>query len=140
TKFGKFVFPMLVKPLTSALETVIYKAYYDKSKITNEMKNDYKKALKVRDWDKGLYYLSTSPNNVDIEPLTKDFNIPTLVIFGSNVEIVSKYSVVNFSSKPKNVKIVEISECGHIPHEEKGNDFINSLIALRSLNLFFYAL
>jgi pimeloyl-ACP methyl ester carboxylesterase len=128
TKVGKFLFPLLVKPLTYSLEKLIYKAYYDKTIITEELKKKYKRALLVKDWEKGLYYLITASNYVNYDELIQNYHIKTLIIVGSKDEIVPKEKVLSFASKLKEVEIIEIDNCGHIPHEEKLKEFLDSII------------
>jgi pimeloyl-ACP methyl ester carboxylesterase len=133
---GKFLFPLLLKPITSSLEGVIDKAYFDKLKITPQMKENYLKTLKVKDWDKGLYYLSIADNTFDGEEGLSKISIPTLVITGANDEIVSPTLSKKVSGLIPKSQFAVIENCGHIPHEEKPLEFVEKVLNfLRVLNI-----
>ncbi len=132
----KFLFPAFAKILVRSLEGVIDKAYFDKSKITSHMKENYLKTLKVKDWDKGLYYLAIADNTLDIESSLSRIPTPTLVITGMQDEIVDPKLSKKVSESIPNAQLVEIENCGHIPHEEKPLEFVESVLNfLRVLNI-----
>jgi pimeloyl-ACP methyl ester carboxylesterase len=126
--FGKIILPLVIKPITLSLKSAINKAYFDKSKITEDMRKNYLKALSIENWDKGLYYLLIADNSIDIESGLSDIHIPTLVIAGANDGIIDSTSIKKVAGKIPNSKFVEIKECGHIPHEEKPLEFLQSVL------------
>jgi len=50
----------------SSLEKILYKAWYDKGKLTQQVIDGYKYPLNNRDWDKGLYWVMKYRRTVDI--------------------------------------------------------------------------
>ncbi|MGC8721139.1 MAG: alpha/beta fold hydrolase [Caldisericaceae bacterium] len=133
---GKIIFLLIIKPITLSLESAISKAYFDKSKITRKLRKSYLQALTVTDWDKGLYYLLIADNSVDIKSGLSNISIPTLVIAGANDKIVDPASIRKVAVKIPSSQYVEIEECGHLPHEEKPGEFLQSVLNfLRSANI-----
>jgi pimeloyl-ACP methyl ester carboxylesterase len=133
---GKIIFLLIIKPITLSFESAISKAYFDKSKITRKMRKSYLQTLTVTDWDKGLYYLFIADNSVDIKSGLSNISIPTLVIAGANDEIVDPASIREVAVKIPSSQYVEIEECGHLPHEEKPGEFLQSVLNfLRSANI-----
>ncbi|MGC9001226.1 alpha/beta fold hydrolase [Caldisericum sp.] len=133
---GKIIFLLIIKPITLSFKSAISKAYFDKSKITRKMRKSYLQTLTVTDWDKGLYYLFIADNSVDIKSGLSNISIPTLVIAGANDEIVDPASIREVAVKIPSSQYVEIEECGHLPHEEKPGEFLQSVLNyLRSANI-----
>jgi pimeloyl-ACP methyl ester carboxylesterase len=124
---GKFLFPLLVKPMVKSLESVIYKAYYDPSNITDEVLAGYKKSLEVQNWDKGFYEILIADNRADFIGKISEINIPVLVITGKNDTIIPEVNAVKLSSMLKDSRLIVIDYCGHIPHEEKPEVFIHAV-------------
>jgi len=124
---GKFLFPLLVKTMVKSLESVIYKAFYDPSKVTADVLEGYKKFLEVTNWDKGLYEILIADNNIDFLDKLSEINIPVLVVTGKNDIIVPEANSQKLNSILKNSRLVIVDSCGHIPHEEKPDVFVDAV-------------
>lgn len=125
---GRALFTILTYPMLLSLRGVIKKAFYDDTKVTQEKTKLYEKALKVRNWDYGLYRIVVADNSVDYLNKLNSIEVPVLVITGKNDAIVKPEIAEKISSTIKNSSLVEIEECGHIPHEEAPNIFVDAVI------------
>ena len=124
---GRFLFTLFVKPLTKSLESVIYKAFYDPSKVTADVLEGYKKSLEVTNWDKGLYEILIADNRIDFLDKISEINIPVLVVTGKNDRIVPEDDSQKINSILKNSRLILVDGCGHIPHEEKPDVFVDAV-------------
>uniref|UniRef100_A0A9I9DT51 AB hydrolase-1 domain-containing protein n=1 Tax=Cucumis melo TaxID=3656 RepID=A0A9I9DT51_CUCME len=136
----------LVRPLlrTEITQVVNRRAWYDATKLTTEVLNLYKfyyepnsgsihpyplitanmKALCVEGWDEALHEIARlsyetvlSPQNA--EALLKSLEeMPVLVVGGVEDALVSLKSSQVMASKLPNSRLITISGCGHLPHEE----------------------
>ncbi|XP_023548682.1 uncharacterized protein LOC111807268 isoform X1 [Cucurbita pepo subsp. pepo] len=116
----------LVRPLlrTEITQVVNRRAWYDATKLTSEVLNLYKKALCVEGWDEALHEIARlshetvlSPQNA--EALVKSLEeMPVLVVGGVEDALVSLNSSQVMASKLPNSRLITISGCGHLPHEE----------------------
>ncbi|XP_023004191.1 uncharacterized protein LOC111497593 [Cucurbita maxima] len=116
----------LVRPLlrTEITQVVNRRAWYDATKLTTEVLNLYKKALCVEGWDEALHEIARlsyetllTPQNV--EALVKSVEeMPVLVVGGVEDALVSLNSSRVMASKLPNSRLITISGCGHLPHEE----------------------
>lgn len=116
----------LVRPLlrTEITQVVNRRAWYDATKLTTEVLNLYKKALCVEGWDEALHEIARlsyetvlSPQNA--EALVKSLEeMPVLVVGGVEDALVSLKSSQVMASKLPNSRLITISGCGHLPHEE----------------------
>ncbi|KAK7349151.1 hypothetical protein VNO77_06293 [Canavalia gladiata] len=116
----------LVRPLlrTEVTQVVNRRAWYDSTKLTPEVLTLYKAPLSVEGWEEALHEIGKlsseailSANNA--ESLLKAIeDIPVLVIAGAEDSLVSLKSCQAMASKLVNSRLVAISGCGHLPHEE----------------------
>lgn len=123
TKLGK---KHLVRPLlrTEITQVVNRRAWYDTTKLTTEVLSLYKAPLCVEGWDEALheigrvsYEMVLSLQNA-ASLLKAVENLPVLVIAGAEDALVSLKSSQAMASKLVNSRLVAISGCGHLPHEE----------------------
>ena len=105
------------------------KSWYDKNLITENDFIEYQKATEVIDWEKGFYEFI---KYLKYEDLTKKFDkikIPVLVITGSDDLIVPTQDSIKLSENIKNSTLKIIDECGHLPQEEKPEEFLETVLS-----------
>ncbi|XP_047166514.1 uncharacterized protein LOC124835593 [Vigna umbellata] len=116
----------LVRPLlrTEITQVVNRRAWYDPTKMTQEVLTLYKAPLFVEGWDEALHEIGklsseTILSTKNAESLLQAVgDIPVLVIAGSEDSLVSLKSCQAMASKLVNSRLVAVSGCGHLPHEE----------------------
>lgn len=116
----------LVRPLlrTEITQVINRHAWYDATKLTPEVTNLYKAPLFVEGWDEALHEIGRlsfatvlSPQNAAaLLKSVEDF--PILVVAGAEDALVPLKSSQAMASKFVNSRLVAISSCGHLPHEE----------------------
>lgn len=122
--------PLVVRGLLGRLEQVLYRAWYNRSKLVDRIVEGYKYPLRARDWDKGLYWLMKYGAFPDIRERVGGLRIPTLIVHGINDEIVhvsSSMELAKLLSPGVYYRLVVMEECGHLPHEEKPGEFMRAL-------------
>ncbi|OAY36799.1 uncharacterized protein LOC110626499 [Manihot esculenta] len=116
----------LVRPLlrTEIVQVVNRHAWYDSAKLTAETLSLYKAPLYVEGWDEALHEIGKlscetvlSPQNYSLL-LKAVEEMPLLVITGAEDALVPLKSCQAMASKLVNSRLVAISGCGHLPHEE----------------------
>lgn len=116
----------LVRPLlrTEVTQVVNRRAWYDEVKLTTQVLSLYKAPLYVEGWDEALHEIGKlsyetvlSPNDAALM-LKAIEALPILVIAGAEDALVPLKSVQTMASKFVNSRLVAISGCGHLPHEE----------------------
>lgn len=116
----------LVRPLlrTEITQVVNRRAWYDATKLTADVLNLYKAPLCVEGWDDALHEIGKLSCEIVLSPqnamslLTAVQNLPVLVITGAEDALVSLRSAQTVASKFVDSRLVAISGCGHLPHEE----------------------
>ncbi|KAJ7951853.1 Alpha/beta hydrolase-like [Quillaja saponaria] len=116
----------LVRPLlrTEITQVVNRHAWYDATKLTTEVLSLYKAPLCVEGWDEALHEIGKLSNEIVLSAQNADSllkameDVPVLVIAGAEDALVSLKSSQSMASKLVNSRLVAISGCGHLPHEE----------------------
>lgn len=116
----------LVRPLlrTEITQVINRRSWYDATKLTQEVLSLYKAPLYVEGWDEAVHEIGKlSSENIlsakNAESLLQDVKeISLLVIAGAEDSLVSLKSCQTMASKFVNSRLVAISGCGHLPHEE----------------------
>ncbi|KAL4387846.1 hypothetical protein GQ457_09G007740 [Hibiscus cannabinus] len=116
----------LVRPLlrTEITQVVNRRAWYDATKLTTEVLSFYKAPLCVEGWDEALHEIGRLSHETILSPqnatslLKAIEEMPVLVIAGAEDAHISLKSSQAMASKLVNSRLVAISGCGHLPHEE----------------------
>uniref|UniRef100_A0A1J3H0G7 Putative hydrolase YugF n=1 Tax=Noccaea caerulescens TaxID=107243 RepID=A0A1J3H0G7_NOCCA len=116
----------LVRPLlrTEIAQVVNRRAWYDPAKMTTDVLRLYKAPLHVEGWDEALHEIGRLSSEMVLAPqnaaslLKAVENLPLLVIAGAEDALVPLKSSQAMASKLLNCRLVAISGCGHLPHEE----------------------
>ncbi|KAL0865121.1 hypothetical protein Bca101_044239 [Brassica carinata] len=110
----------LVRPLlrTEIAQVVNRRAWYDPAKMTTDA------PLHVEGWDEALHEIGRLSSETVLAPqnaallLKAVENLPVLVIAGAEDALVPLKSSQAMASKLLNSRLVAVSGCGHLPHEE----------------------
>ncbi|OVA00523.1 SOUL heme-binding protein [Macleaya cordata] len=116
----------LVRPLlrTEITQVVNRRAWYDCTKLTTDVLNLYKAPLCIEGWDEALHEIcrlsfETVLSSQNAEVLLKSVeDLPVLVVAGAEDALAPLKSAQVMASKLVNSRLVAVSGCGHLPHEE----------------------
>ncbi|KFK42427.1 hypothetical protein AALP_AA2G254700 [Arabis alpina] len=116
----------LVRPLlrTEIAQVVNRRAWYDPAKMTTDVLRLYKAPLHVEGWDEALHEIGrlssemVLPSQNALSLLKAVEDLPVLVVAGAEDALVPLKSSQVMASKLVNSRLVAISGCGHLPHEE----------------------
>ena len=100
---------------------ILRKAFYDDSKIPEEVIDVYSGYLGHKGSHHALIMTSEQIIPKDIDSLTqryKDINIPVLVIWGRMDEIISLSIGERLAKELPKANLQVIENCGHVPQEE----------------------
>ncbi|XP_031282282.1 uncharacterized protein LOC116140846 [Pistacia vera] len=134
----------LIRPLlrTEITQVVNRRAWYDATKLTTEVLSLYKAPLCVEGWDEALHEIGRLSYETVLSPqnaaslLKAVEDLPVLVISGAEDALVSIKSSQAMASKLVNSRLVAISGCGHLPHEESPKSLLAAIIPFISRLLF----
>ncbi len=103
-------------------------AWHNPDLITDEIWGGYLLPLRADNWDRALYEAVIAGNDaVDLTAHLDAFTLPTLVITGDDDRIVPTDSSIRLAEALPNAGLVVIENCGHIPHEECPDAFLEAV-------------
>lgn len=116
----------LVRPLlrTEICQVVNRRAWYDATKLSTDVLSLYKAPLCVEGWDEALHEIGRLSSETILSQQNQTLlvkaveGLPILVVAGAEDALVPLKSVQVMASKFVNSRLVAISGCGHLPHEE----------------------
>ena len=119
--------PLISRQLQAHGPDFIELAWHDPSKITPEIMAGYQKPLKAENWDKALWYLTVSSRESGLAERVGELTLPTLVITGDDDRIVPTEQSLRLADELPNTQLVVIPQCGHLPHEEHPDLFMQAV-------------
>jgi pimeloyl-ACP methyl ester carboxylesterase len=129
--------PLLVRSIQETGMEILVKAWNDPSKITDEIRSNYRKPLQIANWDRALYELTIASAPSHIAERLQELQLPVLVMTGDNDQIVPTEQSLRLAKEIPSAKLAVIPACGHVPQEEcpqafmqAAGDFIDGLAKL----------
>ena len=102
-------------------------AWHDPSRITAEVWEGYLKPLQADNWDRALWELTRASDSHDLEERLTKIRVPCLVITGDDDRIVPTEQSIRLADELLDAELVVIPDCGHIPHEECPEPFLQAV-------------
>ncbi|KAG6474965.1 hypothetical protein ZIOFF_064182 [Zingiber officinale] len=107
----------------------IRNAWFDPSRITDYVIQGYTKPLRVKGWERALleYTLALLTESSTKPPLSErlaQISCPVLIVTGDNDRLVPAWNAERLSRVIPGSSFEVIKHCGHLPHEEKVEEFL----------------
>lgn len=126
--------PALVSSIATSGLDLLDRSYFDKSLVTDELKAKYTAPLKIKGWEKAFWNFNKAPRTTGIDKNLAALTMPTLVITGDKDEVVATADSVRLAGELPNAQLVVIENCGHLPNEEKPQEFLTAVAAFLFAN------
>ncbi|TKY73970.1 2-hydroxy-6-oxononadienedioate/2-hydroxy-6- oxononatrienedioate hydrolase [Spatholobus suberectus] len=124
---------MLVRMAIDKFGTAaVRNAWYDPKQVSEHVLGGYTKPLRTKDWDRALVEY-TAAMLLDEEYKTKpslskrlhEISCPVLIVTGDTDRLVPSWNAERLSRVIPGASFEVIKQCGHLPHEEKVEEFIS---------------
>ena len=119
--------PALVSSIATSGLDLLNESYYDKSLVTEELKAKYTAPLKIIGWEKAFWNYNKAPRTTNVDKQLASISMPTLVITGDTDEVVATADSIRLAGELPNAQLVVIEDCGHLPNEEKSQEFLTAV-------------
>lgn len=126
--------PLLVSSIASSGMDLLDRSWFDKSKITDEIKAGYRAPLEIIGWEEGFWEFNRAPRNFDVKERLSEIKIPTLLITGDTDVVVATADTEALATMIEGSSLVVIPNSGHLAQEENPvetmkaiDDYWNSL-------------
>ncbi|XP_031485717.2 uncharacterized protein LOC116254460 [Nymphaea colorata] len=113
-------------------ETSIRSSWYDASKVTEDDIYGYLKPLRAKDWEKAVLeyiialFTSTKPKKMaPCKRRLSEIACPVLIITGDHDRLVPAWNAKRLSLAMPGSHLKVMKKCGHLPHEERPEEFLD---------------
>lgn len=124
----RHIAPLLMRDYQERLPRTIDREWYDKSKLTDEIREEYLKLLQIRNWDRAFYELTFAPSYPELRPLLPNLTVPTHIIAGQEDRLIRSWYFEAVASEIPGAQLTLIPQCGHVPQEECPQQFMEAVI------------
>ena len=121
--------PMLVSSIASSGDALIYESFFDQTAVTDSVLDGYHQPLKVAGWEQAFWNFATASKANELKENLGSLRQPTLLITGSNDTVVPTSDTVKLQGMIPGSALAVIPQTGHLPHEEKPNEFMAAIDA-----------
>jgi pimeloyl-ACP methyl ester carboxylesterase len=119
--------PLFVRSIATRGMEILTTAWHDPSRITDEIKAGYRKPLMADNWDVGLWQMTKTSRSSDLAARLVDIQPPVLVVTGDDDRIVPTENSLRLAKDIPGAQLVVFKNCGHVPHEECPQDFLQAV-------------
>lgn len=109
--------PLMMRDYQESLPNTIQREWFDESKLTDTIKQEYLNLLRIRNWDRAFYELTFAPVYPELRPLLPELTVPASIIAGAEDRLIRTWYFEAISQEIP-APLVLLSQCGHVPHEE----------------------
>ena len=110
--------PLLVSSIASSGMDLLDRSWFDKSKITDEIKAGYRAPLEIIGWEEGFWEFNRAPRSFDVKERLSEIKIPTLLITGDTDVVVATADTEALATMIEGSSLVVIPNSGHLAQEE----------------------
>lgn len=103
-------------------------AYGESFEVTAGVLAGYRLPLEARDWDRGLWELIAAPRAFSAADALDDVQVPTLVVAGHDDTFVPFENSRRVAESIIGARFVAYDETGHLPHEERPEQFVTDVV------------
>lgn len=103
-------------------------AWHNPALITPEIEAGYRKPLQADNWDIALWqFTKAGSGSEDLAPRLAELTLPVLVVTGDDDRIVPTADSLRLAEDIPGAGLAVIPACGHVPHEECPQPFLDSV-------------
>jgi pimeloyl-ACP methyl ester carboxylesterase len=119
--------PILVSSIATSGDALIYESFFDQDAVTDAVLDGYHEPLKVAGWEQAFWNFATASKANDLKDNLGSLRQPTLLITGSNDTVVPTSDTVKLQAMIPGSALAVIPKTGHLPHEEKPDEFMEAV-------------
>ncbi len=119
--------PLMMRDYQETLPNAIHREWYDSAKLTDTIRQEYLKLLRIKNWDRAFYELTFAPAYPELRPLLPQLTVPVFIVAGQEDRLIRAFYFEAISTEIPNAQLVLIPQCGHVPQEECPVQFMEAV-------------
>lgn len=121
--------PLFVRQVFKGADRMLENAWHDHSLITPEIRAGYMKPFQAEGWDTALWEMVKIRSNPGIKNRLEELTLPILIVTGDDDRVVPIWQSQRLAKAIPHAQLVVVENCGHMPHEEKPEEFLTAVDA-----------
>jgi pimeloyl-ACP methyl ester carboxylesterase len=109
------------------VDELLESAYYDPSRVTDEILVGYRQPFDADDWDTGLALFTAAPRLDSQANELTGLEMPLLIVTGGEDTWVPTEDTVRLARGVPEADLVVLADCGHVAHEECPDAFLDAV-------------
>lgn len=118
---------LLARSISTRGMDILSSAWHDRSKLTKEIIEGYRKPLQVDNWDVGLWELTRASHPSDLPERVRNLDMPVLVVAGDDDQIIPTENSRRLAGEIPGAELAVFPACGHVPQEECPQAFLEAV-------------
>jgi pimeloyl-ACP methyl ester carboxylesterase len=119
--------PLLVRDYQETLPRTVDRGWFNKTKLTDEIRETHLQTLKIQNWDRAFYELNFAPAYPELRPLLPQLTMPALIVAGQEDTLIRSWYFEAISTEIPDATLSFIPNCGHVPQEECPLEFMDAV-------------
>ena len=124
----RHVGPLMMRDYQESLPNTIQREWYDQTKLTDAIRQEYLKLLKIENWDRAFYELTFAPAYPELRPLLPQLTVPVFIVAGQEDRLIRAFYFEAIATEIPGAQLTLIPQCGHVPQEECPIQFMEEVI------------
>lgn len=121
--------PLMMRDYQETLPNTIQREWYDSAKLTDEIRREYLKVFRIKNWDRALYELTFAPAYPELRPLLPQLSVPVFIVAGREDRLIRAFYFEAIATEIPNARLTLLPQCGHVPQEECPLDFMQAVMS-----------
>lgn len=120
--------PLMARVMIGTMyDRLIRVFWHDPRKLPDDVLAHYRQTFQVQQWDRALWRLILATHALELAARLRDIRVPALVVTGDQDRTVPTEQSIRLAQELPDARLVIVPECGHLPHEECPQIFLQSV-------------
>jgi pimeloyl-ACP methyl ester carboxylesterase len=124
----RFIAQFVVRTLARATTPIMNHAWHDPRRITPDERAGYTRPFHIKDWDKSMVEIARANRPHNLAHQLAALTLPVLVVTGDDDHVIPTAQSRRLALDLPHAELKEIPDCGHIPQEEKPEEFLQAIL------------
>ena len=122
------VAPFFARAMARATTPIMNHAWHDPRRITPDEREGYTQPFRISGWDKSMVEVARANRPHNLARQLAALTLPVLVITGDDDRVIPTAESRRLALNLPHAELKEIPDCGHIPQEEKPEEFLQAIL------------
>ena len=125
---ARAIAPFFARAMARATTPIMNHAWHDPGRITGDEREGYTQPFRLNGWDTSMVEVARANRPHNLANRLEELTLPVLVITGDDDHVIPTAESRRLALDLPHAELKEIPDCGHIPQEEKPEEFLQAIL------------